>query len=369
VIAMLDDRTAAAAAAAIGAESLTGVARLNGNDRTEVWRVTDGAASYVVKAYRTRDEGSFAREPAALGALGAAGTAGFAPRLLGVGTDPDLVVLEDLGCHPHVADRLLGRDPAAAAAAVEGWADAMAGLHLATTDAVLDDYGRRLGARAPDVETHQIPQSLSYSADRLVALGEVVDLPPDLEFLDTFRDLAATFSEPAPVLTAGDACPDNNLLRGDGVALIDFEFAEVRHLTWDVAYLRVPWPTCWCSWRLPTRVAEAAVARYRARVAPTVPYVGTPAFLADLDLATLGWCLMTVTWWVDGALEEDVTPVPEGPSSRPRLLHRLWMASHLPGPPALSAYARDLYRVLVRRWGEPTLVVAPAFREDDILIP
>ena len=24
-----------------------------------------------------------------------------------------------------------------------------------------------------------------------------------------------------------------------------------RHVAWDLAYLRVPWPTCWCSWRLP----------------------------------------------------------------------------------------------------------------------
>ena len=53
----------------------------------------------------------------------------------------------------------------------------------------------------------------------------------------------------------------------------------------------------------------------------------------------------------------------------PRMLHRLWLAGQQSGPPPLTSYARDLYRVLVRRWGEPTLVLAPAFRDEDIAIP
>ena len=42
---------------------------------------------------------------------------------------------------------------------------------------------------------------------------------------------------------------------------------------------------------------------------------------------------------------------------------------HLDGPAVLTAYARTLFHELSRRWGEPTLVLAPAFRAGDILIP
>ena len=158
---------------------------------------------------------------------------------------------------------------------MEHWVDTLATLHLAATDAVLDDYARRLASRSRDTATHRVPEALAYAADRLVSLGEAVDLPPSPELLEILTDLPSRLTPTAPVLTPGDACPDNNLLTADGALLIDFEFAEVRHPAWDVAYLRVPWPTCWCSWRLPTAVADRAVARYVERVAPSVPYVGS----------------------------------------------------------------------------------------------
>ena len=183
--------------------------------------------------------------------------------------------------------------------------------------------------------------------------------------------MVGALSPAPPVLTPADACPDNNLMTPDGVVLLDYEFAEVRHPVWDVAYLSVPWPTCWCAWRLPDAVATAAIARYRERVAPSVPYVGSDAFEADLRLATLAWCLMATSWRIEAALDEDAGPSAglDGPTLRPVVLHRLWLASHLPGPEPLTAYARELFHRLSRRWGEPTLVLAPAFRAGDILIP
>ena len=277
---MLDDRTLAAAAAAVGVTSLRAERQLGGSDRSEVWRVDDGAGTaYVVKRYLSRDGGTYAREPAALEALTGAHSA---PRLVGTSTDPDLVVLEDLGSHPTVADLLLGRDPAAAQAAVDAWVDAIADLHLAATDDVLDAYGRRLGTRAPDIETHRIPAALDYSARDFVRVGELIGAPPPATTLDALRDVVGGLTPSPPVLTPADACPDNNLMTPDGVVLLDYEFAEVRHRVWDVAYLSVPWPTCWCAWRLPDAVATGAIARYRERVAPSVPYVGSDAFDADL---------------------------------------------------------------------------------------
>jgi hypothetical protein len=369
---VLDDRALTAAASAAGLSPLRFERQLGGSDRSQVCRVADAdGTTYVVKQYLSRGGGTYAREPAALEAL--AGT-GVGPRLLGSSHDPDLVVLADLGSHPTVADALLGRDPDAASAAVDGWVDAIVALHLASDDDVLDGYGRRLGNRAPDIETHRIPHALSTTADDLASLGERLGVAPGRDVLDAMTGLADRLTPSQPVLTAADACPDNNLLTPDGVVLLDYEFAEIRHPAWDVAYLRVPWPTCWCAWRLPDAVAEAAVARYRAAVAPRLPYVGSDAFRADLDLATLGWCLMASTWRIEAVLEEDQGPSPglDGPTLRPVVLHRLWLASRLPAPAELAplaAYARTLFDELSRLWGEPTLVLAPAFRSDDIVIP
>ncbi|GAA2115445.1 hypothetical protein [Nocardioides bigeumensis] len=365
---MLDDRALTAAASAAGLSPLRFERQLGGSDRSQVCRVADAdGTTYVVKQYLSRDGGTYAREPAALEAL--AGT-GVGPRLLGSSHDPDLVVLADLGTHPTVADALLGRDPDAASAAIDGWVDAIAALHLAGDDDVLDTYGRRLSARAKDMDTHRMPGTFSYAADRYEGVGQRLGVAAPPGFLEALRDLTAGLGPAPPVLTPGDACPDNNLLSDGRVVLLDHEFAEVRHPIWDVAYLRVPWPTCWCSWRLPDAVADGAVDRYRAAVAPRVPSVTGDRFLADLDLATLGWCLSSCSWQIETAIEEDRGPDGlDGPTARPKILHRLWLASRLPGPAPLTAYARRLLDELSRLWGEPTLVLAPAFRSDDITIP
>ena len=364
----MDETLLSAAAAAAGLETLTPVARLEGHARNEVWRVRAGESTYVVKAYLDPVGQGWAREPAALEALGGTGTT---PRLLGVRSDPRLVVLEDLGRSGHLADALLGRDPAVAGTALDGWVDAVADLHLAGTDAVLSDFGRRLGARSPAAATHEMPTLLQAAATTYADLGDTLGLPAPTGLLEALGDLTSGFVTPLVGLTPGDACPDNNVVGQGGVRLLDFEGAEIRHLAWDVAYLTVPWPTCWCAWRLPTALADRAVGRYRNRVGARLPEARSAAFGTDLDLATLGWCLLGPAWFLPAALDEAVAdePLGTGPGRRTTLLHRLWLAAHQPGPPPLTSYARDLYRVLARLWGEPTLVLAPAFRDEDIAIP
>ena len=357
----------AAASAALGRE-LRDLGGLGGSDRSGVHRAADGDGTVVVKSYAGGSLGSWARERVG---LSVAGSVGVAPRLLATAADPPLVVMEDLGTASDVAQHLLGSDPLAADDALLAWARSLGTLHARThadraaiatafaeaEGAVLDEPVDRFHAGVAG-STDQATRDWATDAE---ALG--IDGPPDVDALAAV--LADTEHH---ALSPADVCPDNNLLLPDGCRLIDFEWAEVRHPAWDAAYLAVPWPTCWCSWRIPTAVADGAVARYRERVAPTVPYVASEAFGTDLDLATLGWCLMTASWSVHSALEEDEVPL-EGPSTRPRMLHRLWLAAHQSGPPPLTSYARDLYRVLARRWGEPTLVLAPAFRDEDIAIP
>src|SRR6478735_1285348 len=101
-----------------------------GSRRTLVVRTVDPSGrSFVVKRYHS-EEGreAYAREASALEALtGVAQT----PTLVAESSDPRLVVMGDLGDGTHLADALLGDDADRAAAALSGWATAVAGLHRA----------------------------------------------------------------------------------------------------------------------------------------------------------------------------------------------------------------------------------------------
>ena len=89
-----------------------------------------------------------------------------------------------------------------------------------------------------------------------------LDVIPSASALAEIRHLQDGFGgdDRCWALTPGDTCPDNNVLTEAGVVLFDFEAAAIRHLAWDAAYLRVPWPSCWCAWRLPEDVARRPVA-------------------------------------------------------------------------------------------------------------
>ncbi len=364
----MSDRLVDAAAAALGLQAFDDVTELRLGDRSRVLRVRTGDTSYVVKGALTDEGDTWARENAALSALEGLDVG---PALVAAASDPPLIVMADLGEHPSVADAVLGRDPGVADRAVDAWSDAVADLHGATGEGVLATFARRLAALAPHRATHGVPGELEWSLDSFQELAAAIDLPVPAGFADELLALPDRFRCNEVVLTSGDCCPDNNALVGGRALLHDFEFAEIRHVAWDVAYLRVPWPTCWCAWRLPDAVAARGIARYRERLAPRIPYVASDDFLHDLDVATVGWCLMSTSWWIGSALDEDTHQggEAEGPSTRPKLLHRLWLAGRLPAAPGLTSYAHALHRTLVRRWGDPALVLAPAWRDEDIAIP
>lgn len=130
------------------------------------------------------------------------------------------------------------------------------------------------------------------------------------------------------------------------------------------AYLRVPWPSCWCSWRLPDDLADQAVARYRATMAVHLPYVTTPDFDRDLAAATALWAVLYSSWFLPQTLAGDQPPAPglRAPRRRALLLHRLDLARRTSTAPEIAAFATELRDALVGRWGEAPLALARAFR-------
>jgi hypothetical protein len=335
---------------------------LGSSPRSQVHRVRAGSQTLIVKEYLGPSDG-WARESAALSVMPAQAPV---PRLVGASADPPIVVMTDAGSGASVADALLGSDPAAAADAVASWATAMAALHRVTAgrrDAFRGALADRSGGGPPTTDT-TMPAHLDKAAAAIAGLcAELdVDVPPGS--LDELRGLAVRLDADGPAaLTLADACPDNNAYADGELVLFDFEEAEWRHIAWDVAYLTVPWPSCWCAWRLPEPVTRRAIEAYRT--AANNPYVDSPGFRTDLAAATTGWSLVCTSWFLPRALRENTplgTPRQPAPTRQAATLYRLDHARRSTELPALAELAGRLHDALTQRWGPVPLAAAPAFR-------
>jgi hypothetical protein len=362
------DRLDAARALLPGVQ-LTDPRRLGGNDRSVVHRVRatwpDGAErSLIVKEYVSSSEG-WVREAAALAVLAHAGRR---PRLVVESAEPPVIVTQDVGSGDSVADALLGDGPRMAERMLRRWAEAMADLHVATR-ATRADFRAALAEREGELPVRDASIALDLeNAARVLdrecgSLG--VRIPTGA--LDELRALGQRLGgDGLAALTPADACPDNNVVTDTGLVLVDFEGAQWRHVAWDVAYLLVPWPSCWCSWRLPDDVAARAVAAYRAAAATGLPGVDAPEFERDVEAAVIGWALVSTAWFIGNALGDDPQLHPDRPTPtrRAKILQRLDRARPTGEIPALSELASLLAAELRNRWGDVPLDLAPAFQAD-----
>lgn len=338
--------------------------QLHASGRSTVWRVRArwpdaDETTVIVKRFADADEW-FIREAAAL-----ATCSSHAPtaQLLLESSAPPLVVMTDVGTGPSVADALRGSDPAAAAEAVRQWAATIGRLHR-TTMGHREQFRAALGQRSGELLLGESRMSLAVDeAARLLeqqCLQLDVTVPPHA--LQELRELPRRLSGDAAAISPDDACPEDNVWLGDRLMLVDFEGAQWRHVAWDVAYLTVPWPTCHCSWKMPSDVASRALESYRAELEHELPYVREPQFRADVAAAALGWSLISTAWYLTSALSDDEHDATT-PSRRALVLHRLDVARHVDEPAAAAELAARLRAELVDRWGAVRLGYAPAFDE------
>lgn len=344
------------AADLLGVEHVEQVAELGGSRRSVVRRVRTDSATFIVKEYLQPEEMTWSREAAGLKA--AAGVR--APRLIGVGADPAVVVMSDLGQGANVADALLGSDAALGRDRILAWAHAIGELQAHTVDR-LDVFREAL---ADGVRTDVTVRQVENVGSNLATLCADNGLPWAEAVPGAIHDVLAPLRTGSDLaLTPSDPCPDNNLSSPDGLLLLDFEHAEIRHRAWDAAYLRVPWPSCWCAWQVPDGVSALALKGYL-----DVAYgsQGAPAtFEDDLDAATLLWCLLSVSWFLPTALESDSAHNVDDdrvPGRRTLILARLGLAARVSGPRHLVMWAESLRTALLARWGDQPLRLAPAFR-------
>jgi hypothetical protein len=342
---------------------------LRSSSRTTVARVhlapVRGEVDHVV-AKRFLAPDGYAKEAAALACL----PPGLpVPTLLAEDRSERLLVMSDVGGGPSVADALLGPDREAAEAALGAWAEALAAVHRATVTSRARFAAAIEERAATPVTVDPTPGWLAGLPEALRASAAELGLVLSGDITGELDAVAGALSDTGlETLSPGDTCPDNNVSVGGRLALVDFEEAAFRHVAWDLAYLRVPWPSCWCAWGIPESVGTEALRRYLDGSGGDVAWPDHATLERGVDLATLGWGLISGSWFLPRGLTRDDTMGPPGwaaPRRRATVVQRFRVAEAAAGRlgyESLGRAARTWKDALERRWGPQALPLAPAFR-------
>jgi hypothetical protein len=344
---------------------------VGGGDRSVVLRVAVESAgpaprSVVLKAHRREASASFLDEAAGL-AFSDAG-----PKLLAVDTERSVLVLEDLGTPPSLADLLLGDDPERAAAAATAWATAFGRLCASSAGRQQEFANLRQQFGGEPANPHDetwLPRALRQLPARFRELG--VELPQGLD-----AELVTLLVEIEPgdfaVFSPGDVCPDNNLLTPDGLRFLDFESAGFHSVFLDAAYTRLPFATCWCVFTPPPGLTAVMEAAFRSEVVRAFPALADDAvWERGVRHACVVWVLTMTLWLLPGALDDAAELSAAGgraPRRRPYLAHRWrWLADELDRAqelPAIRTLLRGSLKAAAERWAQSDLVLLgyPAFR-------
>jgi hypothetical protein len=304
-----------------------------------------------------------------LDALQGAAAPRISPRLYGGDLKAGVLVLEDLGGGQSLADALLGDDAAAALAAFTAFGRSLGRMHALTAgrEAEYAEALESLG-RAP-LDRTAVHRRLRAEIEKLPATFDEFEFEWSPGMVDDVQLVAASMLEPGPrrALTHGDPCPDNDRLLDGGMVLLDFERAGFRSAAVDGAYARVPFPTCWCTNRMPEYVREGFETAYRLELMKGVPEAGDDAFFERSLTEAAGWWLIAnANSLLPGALRFErrwgISTV------RQRLLYRFEEFSRLSAKSgyleALGTWAWLMHERMKVLWPEvQDMPVYPAFRK------
>ncbi len=369
----------AAASAALGRDLREPAVLSGGSGRSYVLRCEDArGGSVVVKTYPQNPEGVVCFAAEAAGLEVASGT-GLAPEFLAADADLLAVVMSDLGTSPSLADMLLtgpadAADGAGAAQAASTalltWARACGELSAETNgrsrafESLRDRY---LGGRPREGYDAGLPKRVLRVPERLTAVG--VSVPAGLQAELASVASVAGVAGPYPVFSPGDLCPDNNMFTGDGVRFFDFESAGLHSVFEDAAYIRMPFSTCWCVFRLPPALADSMETAYRHEVCAVWPELADDAvWQPRLRRAVASWTLDSMWWLLRRSLEGDAPLNPEAvasPRSRQLMRYR-WqvLAAELESAAELPVIAGLMRSLLAatESWQAADLPLYPALR-------
>jgi hypothetical protein len=356
---MLTPEVLSAAAAALGARSVTQMGDLTTSGRSTVVRlgVTGGeAATAILKLGGDHVMANWC----GLAFLDAVAP-GAGPRLLAGDRGLGFVLMEDLGAGPSLKSALAGADPIAAEGALIAHATALGNLAAATRGR-LDDYAR-LVVELDGPETLLGPQpSETMLTDcwaivqrELPALG----LRAAPAVADDVEVLCGLWGTPAAALSfsPGDSCPDNHVLAGATVRFFDVDFCSFHPTALDGAYHARPHlPSCNYLAELPPDVADRA----RQAFARCVEVDD-----AELHVASAAWTVLNAGWLLSQTLAGDRSL---GPTTfRQMLLWRLRATAErcraVGSLTRLGGLLDELGQVLGERWPDVgPMPLYPAFQ-------
>lgn len=275
----------AAASALLGTE-LTEPVDLGGSHRSTVLRVrTAVGGTVIVKAHKTQAVYAVEASGLRLTDLG--------PRLLAADPEHRLIVMEDLGDAPNLADLLLGGDEKRARAALIEWAATYGRLAVQTV-------GRESELEAPDEPW--VARDMAKLPAFLDGLG--IASPPGLDA--DIEAVSALDHDRFRVFSPGDICPDNHLLTAGGLRPIDFEGAGFHSVFLDASYSRMPFGTCWCVFRLPKSFSAEAERAYRDEVVKAYPELADDRiWRPGVRLASVAYVITMADFTVPMVQEED----------------------------------------------------------------
>ncbi|MER0484988.1 aminoglycoside phosphotransferase family protein [Streptomyces sp. Edi2] len=319
--------------------------RLDSSPRSRVWRVELNGRPAVVKQIVGAPDAAqrYAREVTAL-RLASRGEPAIVPGLLGTDDEERVLVLERL--EPRRPPREWIVDYATALARLHATGTPEdTGLLPAWSGPAQDDIGSFLRlAEALDVSVPSCaPAELRALADRIGrATGHA--------------------------LLHGDPCPGNDLHTAQGVRFIDFEQAALGNGIMELAYLRIGFPTCWCSTAATAPLMDRAEAAYRTAWTTAT---GTEPH-GDLTDACAGWLLRgdALVQRAHRGTVDHLDRIPDHDwkwgtaTARQRLAHRLGVVAQLTAERAdlrgLHRLTSDLRRRMLDRW--PRLKPLPSQR-------
>ena len=347
---------------------IVSASRLAGRDHV-VRVVGASGAQAVVKRARADEPGwwgraadEFASEWAALELL-ASVPGSPAVTLIGGDAEAGVLVVEHLDVERTVADSLLGADGDRARADVVAYGALLGTVHGATIGRVdeLVALRRRHGVADAGETRWSAPLRLGRDAflQGLVALRIAAPGGPGALERELDRVGAVIAGGGRRGLVHGDPCPDNVVVAGGRLRLLDFERATPGHVALDAGYLVAPFPSCWCFARLPADVVAAARAAHRGALEAAGVDPGDDWDEA-IAAALATWLVVRGPNLVE-ALGDD-PPEPWGTTTmRPRLVAWADACAGAPGAaafPAVRAAAADLAERLRSAWPE---VVIPGY--------
>jgi hypothetical protein len=293
------------------------------------------------------------------------------PELYAHDASAGVIVIEDLGRAPTLADKLLGDDARGAERALLSWARSLGRLHATTAgrEADFDALMRRLSATRVKGDPLAVngPAAIEHLPELLSDVLGVQTPAHVFERAERTRWLLETSRHRG--FSPSDLCPDNNLITSRGVRFLDFEGGCIRNIMLDAAYLRVPFPSCWCAFALPAGMTDAMFAAWRAEVRVMWPDLADDAVVLPRMLdAQLFWVWVSTFWFLPRPGEPDSPldshlPSPRRSVSLAARWRHLAVEAGRSGADSIVEHANAVLGGLTRLYGQDlTLPMYPAFR-------